>query len=182
MLRTAPLLAALAAVPLLAARPPAAPAAPAPPGPGAVLAMHERLFAALDRGDAEAVAGALAPDETVGGLERRAHVFLDGPHPRAARGAAEARTVLAHWPKLWRSDRAEVTTTIVRHQTECASGDLSYGVLEVERAYERGGARLVDRLHVTSLVAYRDGSWKLFHVHVSPVALAEPAAAASKRR
>jgi len=143
---------------------PRASSATALPGPGGVIALHERLFEALDDLDLEALDKILDVDSPDG---RRKTVLLfddGGEDPITAWGHGGAREALTRWAAMTGSG-----TRIVRQQVDCPSGEMSYAVLEFERIqrFTDGSARL-RRFRSTSLVRHAQGGWKLFHWHVSP--------------
>lgn len=150
-------------------------AAPRPaPGPGAVLAMHKALVAALDAGDAEKALtfldeskeGGWADGED-GGIARPSLMLIDPAGlPVFADGAEEARALLAKVARAAKDGGPEWSSRIVRSRSDCHSPDLSYATLEFERTRGvKGGTQL---WRSTVLVRWVDGQWKLFHWHVSP--------------
>jgi len=153
---------------VLAALVSAAPA-PAPvPGPGAVLSMHRALFAALDRGDADAVAAFVAPD--LRGPPRTSALFLldAAGEPVVARGADASRDLLAVLARGSRAAGGTWTTTMSREEAECHSSEVSYATFEFERVHEVDGRRVARRYLSSSLACYEAGAWRVFHWHVSP--------------
>jgi len=140
------------------------PAAPA--GPGAVVAMHVQLFAALDSGDAARAASFVVPDQ-------EASLLLDrGGQPELVLGRARVAERLAEWARS--SGGAGATTAVEVLRADCPSGALSYAVLEIERSRETAAGGEVRRYVSPSLVQHRDGGWKLMHWHLSPAESAAP--------
>lgn len=152
-------------------------AKPSPPalGPGAVLALHEDLFRALDRGDGKAVA-ALIVDRRGGLTWEKGTQWGDpgsflafatdpGGDPLRADSSAKGLTVLERWAdEGW-------STEIERAWTDCQSPELSYAILEIARTRVEGDRSTTQRFRSTSLVSYdeRANHWSLWHIHLSPV-------------
>ena len=168
---------------------PLTPAAPlAPLGPGAVIELHERLFAAIDRDDREAIASMLM--ESSAGIEQgESGEWLEpagflvfgwgaaGPlaAARDPQAGVAALASLAEGPDK-SADRWR--TKIERAWADCDSERVSYAMLEFRRERTHAGQSEVRRFRSTSLVAYTKTGWKLWHLHVSPAAPARDAAVA----
>lgn len=155
---------------------PASPVAlPASLGPGGILEMHRHLFAAMDRGEVEAVKSFIDDDRR--NSERQDSLFLveASGAPVRAWGGAGARELLARLVEADKKSGGEWKTTITKSSAECPSGDLSYAVLEFERAHIVDGKTVLERYRSTSLVRMSEGQWKLFHWHVSPAMPTESA-------
>lgn len=169
-------LAATAAVvtPLLLsnARASAPPLGPTMLGPGAVIDAHKKLFAALDahRADdaialVDTTGEAGFSDGEDGGIARPSAVLVDdGGAPVLASGAEAVKKAVRDLAK--EDGLPAWTTRIVRSRADCASAELSYAVLEIERT--RGVKAGTKRYRSTSLVRLVDGTWRLFHWHLSP--------------
>ena len=148
-------------------------AAPSPAalGPGAVIHMHEQLFAALDAGDAEKAVAFLHEDMEMDDEWRRrpCQVFLTDAkgETRQARKHAESAALLTTMAKESVLKGVTCETTVRPLSTDCFSAELSYAVLEVERAYRMGKESWTERLLCTSMVTYDEG-WELTHWHLSP--------------
>ena len=143
----------------------------APPsalGPGAVIEMHKQLFAALDRGDADAAREFVEGDRKA--TPRTSTMFLiDGSGaPVKASDADESRDLLARLAAESKKAGGIWTTTLTSEAADCYSPELSYAVLELERSHAIGDKTEVRRYRSTSLVRYADKGWKIFHWHVSP--------------
>lgn len=178
----------LAASPFVAPRAPAA-AAPAAPGGGAVLAMQQQFFAAIDAGDPTKAmqfldlrdAGGWSEGEN-GGIALPSVMWLDPRGaPEQAQGADAVRVLVAKHAKESDDGGPRWTTKFIRSRSDCYSADLSYCVAEFERT--RGVKGGTQRYRATSLVRQVEGQWRLFHLHVSPAdeATARVIADAEKR-
>jgi hypothetical protein len=159
---------------VLAAAIPNGSAAPSVPGPGAVLEMHRRLFAALDAGDLERarehfVEHRQGASWTADGgwTEPRGFqaLLLDG-EGRAVEAAAPADAVSAL--AAWSRGAEGARTKVLGAWTDCASAELSYAILELERSEPRADGAEIRRYRLTSLVSHRNGRWVIWHVHLSP--------------
>jgi len=174
-MRTIALLAALAASALLLLTPRGDAARPAP-GPGAVIHMHERLFAAIDSGDVDAALGFLHTDMRMEDewSKRPCQVFIAEPSGVAlgARNHAESRELLARFVKDQKAKGGRVKTEVVPLSTNCYSGELSYGVMELVRTRTEGKQISEERWISTALVT-EDGGWKLTHWQLAPAPPAE---------
>lgn len=154
----------------------------APPsalGPGAVIEMHKQLFAALDRGDADAAREFVEGDRKA--TPRTSTMFLVDASgaPVKATDADESRDLLARLAGQAKSAGGTWATTLTSEAADCYSPELSYAVLELERSHTVGGKTEVRRYRSTSLVRYADKGWKIFHWHVSPAD--EPARAPASK-
>lgn len=160
------------AAPQPAAFPPAGPVRAPAPGPGAILHMHRSLFAALDRGDAEAAMAFVAPD--LNGPPRKSSLFLVGMagEPVVSTTAAASSELLAVLAKESGAAGGTWKTTMSRETAECDSGEVSYATFEFERVHEVDGRKVARRYLSTSLACYEKGEWRIFHWHVSPAGLA----------
>lgn len=140
--------------------------APAARGPGAILAMHRKLFAALDKGDAEAAASFLKKSGFF-----RTELFLCDERGRQvkARGIEPSRSLVAEWAERRRVEGGTWATKILESNPDCHSPELGYMTMEFEVLHDKDGRRTRKRFRSTSLVTYADGAWSLFHWHVSPV-------------
>jgi hypothetical protein len=159
--------AALAALPFLFG------SASKPPGPGAVLAMHEELFRALDQGNAQAVRAFLV-DQPAGAAWSRADDWGAGlgflawaADPKGKPLAAEALDEGARTLGAWVVPGA--STRVVRAWTDCHSAELSFAALELERSVKEGDEVRTERWRSTSLVSYStsEGRWRLWQIHLS---------------
>jgi hypothetical protein len=132
--------------------------------------MHERLFAAIDRGDVEGALAFLHPDMHMerAWVERPCTVVLEDIDDRSqhAIGYEASRELLGSWVREAAADRGE--TRITRWLSNCFSSELSYAILEFERTRTVDGEPETRRYVSTSLVTYADGGWKLTNWHVSP--------------
>jgi len=164
MLRTLSIL-ALAGTALAAAH--MTPTVPAP-GPGAVIAMHQKLFQAIDAGNAERALEFLSADLNMQDEHRGrpCTLFLvDGSGaPVTSVGAEASRELLASWIA---ASEGRWETKLTSARDDCFSGELSYAVLEFERKRTDTKKPVVRRYRSTSLVTYDEG-WKITHWHVSP--------------
>lgn len=155
----------LAVVPALAAL---AASRPALPGPGGVVDAHVKLFAALDRGDADAAAAYFTRTEQ--GLELGA----DGTF-RKSPGAQYFLPAVSEDPARELAARfAGGRTKIVGGWSDCPSGALSWAALELEHTPKGGEAQ---RWHSTGLVSHGDDGWRLWYLHLAPVGKAAGAVA-----
>jgi hypothetical protein len=172
LLAFAAVLLPLASAALLSASGPA-------PGPGAVLAMHEDLFAALDRGDVEAVRGHLG-EASMGGDWTAAGGWSEPPGflAWATEGAGKGFSVtsredglraLLAWGAEGSKEGGGWTTRITHAWSDCRSADLSFAALEFERTRTVGGATETARYRSTSLVSHDGKRWKLWLFHASRV-------------
>jgi hypothetical protein len=138
-------------------------------GPGAVIAMHQRLFRALDAGDASlARSFATAHENSIGQAD--CVLYLPGEDGKLARheGADAAGAALAAWAEASARAGGSFETKITFARDDCRSTDPSYAILEFERSHTAGGETTVRHYRSTSLVRYVDGAWKLFHWNVAP--------------
>lgn len=153
-------------------------ATPPPPGAGAVLEMHRQLFRALDEGNDAPLRSLLAsvsqgatwtPDEGWGDSQGfLAYGPPDGGGANRATSVEDGRALLQRWAgeRGWQ-------TRITHSWSDCASAELSYAVLELERSRPSasggsgGSGEEVERYRSTSLVSHRDGRWVLWHLHLS---------------
>ncbi len=160
---TRPLCALLAPVSLALLPLAVAPGASSP-GPGAVLAMHAALLAALDQGDA-ARAGAFV----AGGDQPTLFLVDQLGRPETRQGHDRVAAAISAWARAeglgWKS-----AVTPVR--ADCPSGELSFAILRIERSRPRGTEQELASYLSTSLVRHEKDGWKLLHWHLSP---AEPA-------
>ena len=147
----------------LASRPAPLPA----PGPGGILAMHRDLFAAIDRGDADAATAFLAADRKGPGGSTTLFLLDRAGAPIAARGAPDARETLARFAPESKASGGTVQTRITSESADCPTSDLAFAVLELERVHARDGKEVVRRYRSTSLVRFEDSKWKLCHWHLS---------------
>jgi hypothetical protein len=148
---------------------PAASPAPAPLlGPGGVIEMHRQLFAALDRGDSEAVKSFV--DDENRDADRQGSVFLPdvAGAPAEAWGSAGMRDLLGRFVAEQTKLGGEWKTTITRVSADCPSSAVSYALLEIARSHNADGKTDVEKYQGTGLVHFNDGHWKLFHLHLSP--------------
>jgi hypothetical protein len=166
---------ALAAGAWLVSAPRANPSAPL--GGGSVLEMHRQLFAAIDRGEIEAVKAFVSDSRGSSG----GSVFLVdfSGAPVQAWGTEGVRELLARTVAHRSKRGGEWKTTITKEVADCHSPELSYAVLEFERARVVDGKSETKRFRSTSLVCNDGGKWKLFHWHVSP--MSEPGTAVAQR-
>ena len=144
---------------------PPAPAAPA--GPGAILAMQKSLFAAIDRGDAEAAKAFVAHDRKGPGGMTTLFLIDRGGAPMRATGTDEAREVLAKLAAESKAAGGSFETKITGESAECPSSDVSYAALEFERVHTVDGKASKRTYRGTLLVRWEDEAWKLTHWHVS---------------
>lgn len=156
-------------------------AAPSPTlGPGAILEMHKQLFAAIDKGDAEKAASFVA--DSGGTAEHPVTAFLidENGKPTQAEGKTAVKELVTKLAKSSVDGGPEWTTTIVKTEADCPSGEMSWAVIEFDR--NRGVKGGLKRYRSTSLVRYVEGAgWKIWHWHVSP-ADEEPARLAGAER
>ncbi len=183
MLRTLSML-VVASVAVLAGPAPVSAPAPAPvPGGGAVLAMHRELLGALDAGDVQAAQGFLSADSQPESAEggRPCTLFLVGADgsPVSAVGNGESRALLARFLAEQTALGGKFETRITRAWTDCPSAEVSWAVLEFERAHSEDGAVRTRRYRSTSIVRHDDG-WKLTAWHVSPADAPSAGIAAAK--
>jgi hypothetical protein len=138
-------------------------------GPGAVIAMHEQLFRAMDALDIDKALSFLHEDMNMGEKERSrpCTLFLvDGNgKPLTALGYQESRKLLADWIQALSSE-GRYETKVTALGADCFSAELSYAVLEFERLRTVNGKQTTQRYRSTSLVTY-DAGWKITHWHVS---------------
>jgi hypothetical protein len=159
-LLTLPMLLALALAP--APRPAA--------GPGAIIAMQKALFAAIDRGDAEAAGAFVASDRKgPGGMTSFFLVDRSGAALRST-DATSARQVLAKLAAESKSADGTFETRITTEIADCPASELSFAVLEFERKHTSPGKVETRRYRGTLLARYEGDAWKVSHWHVSPAA------------
>jgi hypothetical protein len=162
----------LASFPLLGSSAPAA-------GPGAVLAMHQQLFAALDRGDVETVRRSLGEtpmgaDWTPAAGWASPRGFLawnsecGGPGFRADSREDALRALLA-WGAQGTKGDGGWTTKITSAWSDCHSPEISFAALEFERTRTVDGKSETARYRSTSLVSHDGERWILWLFHVSRV-------------
>ncbi len=147
--------------------------APSPsPGPESVVHMHERLFAAIDRGDVEGALAFLHPDMHMNRawVERPCTVVLEGIDDRSqhAIGYEASRELVASWVRETGAAANGRETRITRWLSNCFSSELSYAIVEFERTRTVDGEAETRRYVSTSLVTRDGGSWQLTNWHVSP--------------
>lgn len=137
---------------------------PAPlAGPSAVIEMHERLFAALDRGDAP-LARTFVAESNVPVSVLLADV---NGRPVAAEGVEAASALLARLAEERKSAGGTFTTKILKSQADCESERLSYGIFEYEVTHTLPDKTTTQRFTLTSLVHWTKDGMKLFHSHAS---------------
>src|SRR5262245_48919742 len=146
-----------------AARP--APAAPDPaPGPGAVIAMHRELFAAMDRGDVEKALTFLHADMNMKDPYRQRpctlYLVADDGTPLRSEGCDESRSLFTLQLKNDGAARGTWKTTITSAHDDCFSSELTWCTLEFERTHVVDGRSTTRRYRSTTLAAY-DGGWKM---------------------
>ncbi len=148
-------------------------------GPGAVLEMHEKLFAALDRGDLETVRAHLgetpmgAEWSAAGGWTHPPGFLAWGSEGNGKGFAAESREDGLRSLLAWGSEGTKGgggwSTKITRAWSDCHSPELSFAALEFERTRTVEGKSETVRYRSTSLVSYEDGRWVLWLFHASRV-------------
>lgn len=149
---------AAASIPLVAARV-SAPLA----GPGAVIEMHERLFAALDRCDASAARAFVVESDVPVSL-----LLADANgRPAAADGVEAASALLARLAQERKSAGGTFKTKILKSRADCVSERLSYGIFEYEVMHALDDKTTTQRFTMTSLVHWTKDGMKLFHAHAS---------------
>jgi hypothetical protein len=162
--------AALCALALLLS--PASPRVPVKPGaagPEGVIAMHQQLLAALDRGDGEAAAAFVGGD-LKGRPGTTTLMIVDAAGtPVLADDAGSSGDLLRKLAAIAKGSKNPWTSTITRElQVECYAPEISWAVLEIERAREVDGKKEIRRFRSTALVRREGEAWKLFHWHLSP--------------
>lgn len=141
---------------------------PALPGPGGVVDAHVRLFAALDRGDADAAAAFFT--RTKAGMELTSDgKFRESPGAQFFVPAAAADPAQALAQRF-----AGGTTKVLSGWSDCPDGDLSWASLELEHTPKGGTPQ---RWHSTSLVRHGKDGFRLWYWHLAPVAGAGAAVA-----
>lgn len=150
--------------------------APAPPpiiGPGGVLAMQRDLFAAIDRGDGDGAGNFVAADRKgPGGMTSLFLVDRSGALVRAA-DASSCRDALARLAAESKAAGGTFATKITWESADCPSSELSYAVIEFDRAHTLDGKVETRRYRGTLLVRMEGSEWKVAHWHVSPAAARE---------
>ena len=162
---------------LLALAPASATPQPAPLGPGGVLELHEKLFAALDKGDAAAVKtmlgghkrGLVHKDDRWAqeGLTMRTFLVDGKGTPRSGDGVEAAVKLLFTWDGASKKN-PRWKTTILEGWMDCPSEEISFATLQFERTRTVGDEIQTKRYRSTSLVSHTKRGWKLWHFHVSP--------------
>ncbi|MFO0981473.1 MAG: hypothetical protein U1E76_06915 [Planctomycetota bacterium] len=141
------------------------------PGPGAVIAMHESLFRAIDAGKVEEALPFLHDDMNMGEnyRARPCSLFLcdQQGQPLTARNHEQSAKLLKDWTLASAGD-GKWTTTVTPIGADCFSAELSYAVLEITRTRTVDGKTTTRRYHSTSLVTYGKDGWQLTHWHLSP--------------
>ena len=133
------------------------------PGPGSVLAVHHRLLAALDRGDA---GGLRACFSTSRGVE----LLLVDEELGAPLSIDSVDALNRAFPT---GENLGWKSAITSSTTECPSGRLASGTLEFERRREVGDTSCVRRYRSTALLRHEDGELRIFYWHVSPAQVFE---------
>jgi hypothetical protein len=184
MIRSAALLAAVTVALCLAPVAPSVTAAVSPPGPGAVIAMHERFFQALDGANLEQALSFLHPDMNMNQDERARPCSLfvvdRTGAPRQANGFESSKKLLTDWLRTWTPAGAKCATRVTPIGADCFAAELSYAVLQLERNVTIDGKTTTQRYVSTSLVTYAKDGWQLTHWHVSPADANQPAGVATK--
>ena len=137
------------------------PAAPPAAGPGAILAMQKALFAAIDRGDADAAGKFVASDRKgPGGMTSLFLVDRSGA-AMSATDASSARAALAKLAAESKAAGGTFETKIVGESADCPDSELSFAVLEFERTHTAGGKVETRRYRGTLLARYEGSEWKV---------------------
>jgi len=131
---------------------------PALPGPGTVVEAHRSLFAALDRGDAQAAERHLTRSKSGLALDR-AGKFVESP------GALFFVPGDARKPAQSLAERFKGgTTRILGGWSDCSSEEFSWAALELEHTPAHGSAQ---RWNSTALVRHEDGGVRLYLWHLA---------------
>jgi len=142
-----------------------------PVGPGAVVEMHRSLFAALDRGDEDAVRAMIStrghgtawtPEDGWSEAGGATIAIGDTSAPLGTLDAAAGAKRLLAW-----GGGAGTRTSIRRAWSDCASDRISFAVLELERTRLVEGVERTEAWRCTSLVSHEGGRWVLWHLHAS---------------
>jgi hypothetical protein len=134
---------------------------PALPGPGAVLETQRALFAALDRGDAQAAERFFTRSKIGLGIDPSGK-FTQAP------GALYFVPGDAEHPARALAERFKGgTTRIVGGWSDCTSGEVSWAALELEHTPADGRPQ---RWHSTALVRHEDAGMRLYLWHLAPAA------------
>jgi hypothetical protein len=150
-------------------------AAPGAIGPGGVIAMHESLFAALDRADAEGVKGRLGSISGLGACVDSRGQWSDPPsflvaliEPGAAAKTAADPAAGAEALLEWARSETPLKTRILSGWSDCYSKDIGFAILEFERRGADG--ERARRYQSTSFARSTDEGWKLYFWQVAAVA------------
>jgi hypothetical protein len=143
---------------LVAARP-AAPVA----GPGAVIEMQTRFLAALDSGDAKALADFVAEGDQPTSLLM---VDLAGRNARAD-GIDATRTELAKLAQERKEKGGTFASKLLKSQADCSSEHLTYGIFEYETTHTAGDKLTSRRFAATVLAYWTKPGMKVRRMHVS---------------
>jgi hypothetical protein len=140
--------------------------APVLPGPGGVIHAHENLFAALDRGDAEAAASLFTRTGT--GMSMNREGKWEGSPGSAlylsdtsATGVAQTAPILEGLAERFKGGKTE----IVRAWSDCPSENVSFAILEFEHTSHAGET---SRYRSTALAQHQKKGFRFYHWHISP--------------
>jgi hypothetical protein len=140
-------------------------ARPTPPvvGPHAIIEMHEKLFAALDRGDGAAAAA------LVGDVDDAVSVLVlgaDGSN-RWANGSNEMKKLLSELALERKAKGGTFETKILRNKADCPAEQISWGMFELETKHTIGDKTGSTHYAMTSIARWTKDGMRLVHGHLS---------------
>jgi hypothetical protein len=142
-----------------------APVGPAPVGGGAVIEMHKRLFAALDRGDVMGAAGVVSDGDAAVSL---VVLGADGAY-RRAQGSEEMKKLLGVMAEERKKLGGKFETKILVTQAECPSEQLSWGAFELETQRAVGEKTTSTRYTMTSIARSTKDGMRLVHGQLAAI-------------
>lgn len=154
--------------------------APVLAGPGGVISAHEKLFAALDSGDAEAASTFFTRTDMGMSMNRKGK-WSESPGSVLYLLDADARggdvaPILSGLAERFDGGKTE----IVRSWSDCPTQSISFAVLEFQHTAHDGE---VSRYRSTALVRHEKRGFRFYHWHVSPApGQSSEQASASKSR
>ena len=132
-------------------------------GPDAIIEMHEKLFAALDRGDGAAAAA------LVGDVDDAVSVLVlgaDGSN-RWANGSNEMRKLVSELALERKARGGTFETRILRNKADCPAERISWGTFELETKHTLGEKTVTTHYAMTSIARWTKDGMRLVHGHLS---------------
>jgi len=155
---------------------------PPPPGPGGVIHAMQGFCAAVDRGDADYLAKAMAKRGAGGPygfdrengrirqLEGSSFALFDVTAASEPFAATDQADFVGRMIKDVAHGNGKVETVIHSIRADCPSGDCSYAFLEFDRVFTNGDVKTVVPMRATALVRHTgEGApdFRVFHWHAS---------------